>query len=86
MLVSKPPKGGTPLTAAGALGVGRREAFGVRQLAAALFSCPNNVSVPISAFGGSSADFGNRRLEQGTICSPRYDPGGTHKQRACPFI
>ncbi|NLH71577.1 MAG: hypothetical protein GX456_00825 [Verrucomicrobia bacterium] len=31
------------------MGVGRREAFGVRQLAAALFSCPNNVSVPISA-------------------------------------
>ncbi|NLH71916.1 MAG: hypothetical protein GX456_02550 [Verrucomicrobia bacterium] len=29
--------------------VGRREAFGVRQLAAALFLCPNNVSVPISA-------------------------------------
>ncbi|NLH71948.1 MAG: hypothetical protein GX456_02720, partial [Verrucomicrobia bacterium] len=28
--------------------VGRREAFGVRQLAAALSSCPNNVPVPIS--------------------------------------
>ncbi|NLH75145.1 MAG: hypothetical protein GX456_19030 [Verrucomicrobia bacterium] len=27
--------------------VGRREAFGVRQLAAALFLCPKNVSVPI---------------------------------------
>ncbi|NLH72292.1 MAG: hypothetical protein GX456_04495, partial [Verrucomicrobia bacterium] len=26
---------------------GGREALGVRQLAAALFSCPNNVSVPI---------------------------------------
>ncbi|NLH73952.1 MAG: hypothetical protein GX456_12930, partial [Verrucomicrobia bacterium] len=29
------------------IGVGKREAFGVRQLAAALFLCPNNVSVPI---------------------------------------
>ncbi|NLH72311.1 MAG: hypothetical protein GX456_04590 [Verrucomicrobia bacterium] len=33
---------------ADAVGVVRREAFGVRQLAAALFSCPNTVSVPIS--------------------------------------
>ncbi|NLH75190.1 MAG: hypothetical protein GX456_19265 [Verrucomicrobia bacterium] len=24
---------------------------------------------------GSSRDFGNRRLEQGTIGSPRHDPG-----------
>ncbi len=32
---------------ADAVGVGRREAFGVRQLAAALSSCPNNVSVTI---------------------------------------
>ncbi|NLH71550.1 MAG: hypothetical protein GX456_00690 [Verrucomicrobia bacterium] len=30
------------------MGVGRREAFGVRQLAAALSLCANNVSVPIS--------------------------------------
>ncbi|NLH72266.1 MAG: hypothetical protein GX456_04365 [Verrucomicrobia bacterium] len=29
------------------MGVDSREAFGVRQLAAALSSCPNNVSVPI---------------------------------------
>ncbi|NLH73230.1 MAG: hypothetical protein GX456_09275 [Verrucomicrobia bacterium] len=29
------------------MGVGRREALGVRQLAAALFLCPNNVSVLI---------------------------------------
>ncbi|NLH75010.1 MAG: hypothetical protein GX456_18335 [Verrucomicrobia bacterium] len=47
MLVSKPHKGGTR-TAADAVGVGRREAFGVRQLAAALFLSANNVSVPIS--------------------------------------
>ena len=33
--------------AADAVGVGRREVFGVRQLAAALFSFPNNVSVPL---------------------------------------
>ncbi|NLH74854.1 MAG: hypothetical protein GX456_17530 [Verrucomicrobia bacterium] len=29
------------------MGVGSREALGVRRLAAALSSCPNNVSVPI---------------------------------------
>ncbi len=34
--------------AADAVGVGRREALGVRQLAAALSLRPNNVSVPIS--------------------------------------
>jgi len=33
--------------AADALGVGKREAFGVRQLAAAFFLCANNMSVPI---------------------------------------
>ncbi|NLH71581.1 MAG: hypothetical protein GX456_00845, partial [Verrucomicrobia bacterium] len=33
--------------AADARGVGKRAAFGVRQLAAALSSCPNTVSVPI---------------------------------------
>ncbi|NLH73697.1 MAG: hypothetical protein GX456_11645 [Verrucomicrobia bacterium] len=47
MLVSKPPKGGTR-TAEDVVGVGRHEALGVRQLAAALSSCPNTVSVPIS--------------------------------------
>ncbi|NLH71977.1 MAG: hypothetical protein GX456_02865 [Verrucomicrobia bacterium] len=31
--------------------VARREAFGVRQLAAAFSLCPNNVSVPISSEG-----------------------------------
>ncbi|NLH74153.1 MAG: hypothetical protein GX456_13935, partial [Verrucomicrobia bacterium] len=30
------------------MGVGRREALGVRQLAAVLFLCTNSVSVPIS--------------------------------------
>ncbi|NLH73317.1 MAG: hypothetical protein GX456_09715 [Verrucomicrobia bacterium] len=45
------PNGISP-AAADAVGVGRREAFGVRQLAAALFLCPNNVSVPISASEG----------------------------------
>ncbi|NLH72044.1 MAG: hypothetical protein GX456_03205 [Verrucomicrobia bacterium] len=34
------------------MGGGGREAFGVRQLAAALFSCTNNVSVPISTWAG----------------------------------
>ncbi|NLH75023.1 MAG: hypothetical protein GX456_18405 [Verrucomicrobia bacterium] len=35
------------------MGVGRREAFGVRQLAAALFFCPNTVPVPIRAHSPS---------------------------------
>ncbi|NLH73842.1 MAG: hypothetical protein GX456_12375 [Verrucomicrobia bacterium] len=35
--------------AAAALGVGRREAFGVRQLAAALFLCSNNEPVTLSS-------------------------------------
>ncbi|NLH71736.1 MAG: hypothetical protein GX456_01625 [Verrucomicrobia bacterium] len=47
MLASKPPEGGT-LTAVDAVGVGSREAFGVRQLAAALFGFTNSVPVPIS--------------------------------------
>ncbi|NLH74131.1 MAG: hypothetical protein GX456_13825 [Verrucomicrobia bacterium] len=34
------------------MGIARREAFGVRQLAAALFFCANNVSVPTSASEG----------------------------------
>ncbi|NLH73881.1 MAG: hypothetical protein GX456_12575 [Verrucomicrobia bacterium] len=34
------------------MGVGKREAPGVRQLAAALVSCPNTVSVPVSAAEG----------------------------------
>ncbi|NLH71482.1 MAG: hypothetical protein GX456_00340 [Verrucomicrobia bacterium] len=34
------------------MGVGRREALGVRQLAAALCLCANNVSVPMSACAG----------------------------------
>jgi len=41
---------GFPRAAADAVGVGRREAFGVRQLAAALSLRPSNVSVPISMF------------------------------------
>ncbi|HOK78637.1 MAG TPA: hypothetical protein PLW35_13070 [Verrucomicrobiota bacterium] len=39
---------GATADAVDAVRVGRREAFGVRQLAAALFLCPNNVSVPIN--------------------------------------
>ncbi|HOK77852.1 MAG TPA: hypothetical protein PLW35_09040 [Verrucomicrobiota bacterium] len=46
MLVSMPPKGGT-LAAADAVGIGRREAFGVRQLAAAFFLCTNNEPVTL---------------------------------------
>ncbi|HOK78684.1 MAG TPA: hypothetical protein PLW35_13315, partial [Verrucomicrobiota bacterium] len=39
---------GSSRAAADAVGGARREAFGVRQLAAALCFCPKNVSVPIS--------------------------------------
>ncbi|NLH75380.1 MAG: hypothetical protein GX456_20230 [Verrucomicrobia bacterium] len=53
------------------MGVGRREAFGVRQLAAALSSCPNTVSVPISAPKGFI-----RRLWQ-----PRTGPMGNLRTR-----
>ncbi len=45
-----PDPSGFSRATADAVGVGRREAFGVRQLPAAFFLCPNNVSVPISIF------------------------------------
>jgi len=40
---------GFSCAAADAVGVGKREALGVRQLAAALFLCPNNVPVTLFA-------------------------------------
>ncbi|NLH73435.1 MAG: hypothetical protein GX456_10315 [Verrucomicrobia bacterium] len=43
-----PDPDGYSRAAADAVGVGRREALGVRQLAAALFLCPHNASFPIS--------------------------------------
>ncbi|NLH71881.1 MAG: hypothetical protein GX456_02370 [Verrucomicrobia bacterium] len=45
-----------------AVGVGRREAFGVRQLAAALVSCTNNVSVPMFPISPMTGH------------APRFDP------------
>ncbi|NLH74529.1 MAG: hypothetical protein GX456_15885 [Verrucomicrobia bacterium] len=63
--------------AADAVGVGRREAFGVRQLAAALSLCTNNVSVPISASEGFF-----RRLQQtwiGTTDNLRTKPESGRK-------
>ncbi|NLH72293.1 MAG: hypothetical protein GX456_04500 [Verrucomicrobia bacterium] len=50
--------------AADAVGVSRREAFGVRQLAAALFSCTNSVPVPISV--------GSRDRNRGTKEFPSF--------------
>ncbi|MDH7504130.1 MAG: hypothetical protein QHJ82_15640, partial [Verrucomicrobiota bacterium] len=41
--------------------VGRREAFGVRQLAAALFLCPNNVSGTMSRIRGLRRRFAHNR-------------------------
>jgi len=35
---------------------------------------------------GSSADFGNRGLEQEAICGQRRNPGARAKLRACHFI
>ncbi|NLH74407.1 MAG: hypothetical protein GX456_15255 [Verrucomicrobia bacterium] len=57
-----PDPDGLSRAAADAGGVGRREAFGVRQLAAALSLCTHNVSVPISASEGFL-----RRLRQPPI-------------------
>ncbi|NLH73121.1 MAG: hypothetical protein GX456_08725 [Verrucomicrobia bacterium] len=50
------------------MGVGRREALGVRQLAAALFLCPNNVPVPISA----PTPRGDPRRSEPTTCLSPY--------------
>ncbi|NLH73100.1 MAG: hypothetical protein GX456_08620 [Verrucomicrobia bacterium] len=53
------------------MGFGRREALGVRRLAAALVSCTNNVSVPIS---------GSRpRLSPAAHVCPAH--GGAQEQR-----
>ncbi|HOK78324.1 MAG TPA: hypothetical protein PLW35_11460, partial [Verrucomicrobiota bacterium] len=35
---------------------------------------------------GSSTDFGNRGLEQGTVRGPRRNQGAKPKQRACHLI
>ncbi|NLH73609.1 MAG: hypothetical protein GX456_11195 [Verrucomicrobia bacterium] len=47
------------------MGVGRREALGVRQLAAALFLWPNNVPVPISASEGFLRRLGSPAWDKG---------------------
>ncbi|HOK77928.1 MAG TPA: hypothetical protein PLW35_09420, partial [Verrucomicrobiota bacterium] len=50
-----------------AVGAGRREAPGVRQLAAALSLCPNNVPVPIWPQRMPCALAGAKRLECGSL-------------------
>ncbi|NLH72399.1 MAG: hypothetical protein GX456_05035 [Verrucomicrobia bacterium] len=57
-----------------AVGAGGREAFGVRQLAAAFFSCPNNVPGTISA----------RRRKQ-RVCPHIGARGFLHRLRLPPF-
>ncbi|NLH72346.1 MAG: hypothetical protein GX456_04765 [Verrucomicrobia bacterium] len=79
------PNGISP-AAVDAVGVGRREAFGVRQLAAALPYAQTTCLSPYRHPRGSSAGFGNRGLEQGAISRPRQNPGSKPKQRACHFI
>ncbi|NLH73080.1 MAG: hypothetical protein GX456_08520 [Verrucomicrobia bacterium] len=68
------------------MGVGRREALGVRQLAAALFLSANNVSVPISASEGFFHRL--RKPPIGTRGNLRATPqsGTKPKQRACHSI
>ncbi|NLH74448.1 MAG: hypothetical protein GX456_15470 [Verrucomicrobia bacterium] len=82
MLLSRPPKGGT-LTAADAVGVGRREAFGVRQLAAALFLFPNNVSVPRSASEGFHHRLRQPPIETRNNLRAAPQSGNKPKLRAC---
>ncbi|NLH74293.1 MAG: hypothetical protein GX456_14665 [Verrucomicrobia bacterium] len=71
-----PDPNGFSRAAADAVGVGRREALGVRQLAAAFFLCTNNVSVPISAPISASEGY-LHRLRQPPI-------GTTGNLRATP--
>ncbi|NLH73255.1 MAG: hypothetical protein GX456_09400 [Verrucomicrobia bacterium] len=80
------------------MGVGRREAFGVRQLAAALsyaqttclepdrHDLENNVSVPISRGQGFCPSLPSSGLEPGTIGAPCYNGGVKPKQSVCPSI
>ncbi|MGC8989568.1 MAG: hypothetical protein ACP5MD_05555, partial [Verrucomicrobiia bacterium] len=72
--------------AAVAVRVGRREALGVRQLAAALFLCANNVSVPISASEGFFRRLGQPRT--GTRDNLRATPqsgGKTQTASLSPY-
>ncbi|NLH72601.1 MAG: hypothetical protein GX456_06070, partial [Verrucomicrobia bacterium] len=55
------------MASADAVGVGRREAFGVRQLAAALSLCPNSVPVPIWPQRMQWALAAAKRLECGSL-------------------
>ncbi|NLH73511.1 MAG: hypothetical protein GX456_10705 [Verrucomicrobia bacterium] len=68
------------------MGVGRREAFGVRQLAAALFLCPNNVSVPmfpISPMTGHATRFdpANRATEHTLVGCGEESPRSCRRVR-----
>ncbi|NLH72352.1 MAG: hypothetical protein GX456_04795, partial [Verrucomicrobia bacterium] len=60
------------------MGVGMREALGVRRLAAALFLCLNNVPVPISA----PTPRGDQRRSEPTTCLSPYFPAPPRMQRA----
>ncbi|NLH72191.1 MAG: hypothetical protein GX456_03980 [Verrucomicrobia bacterium] len=64
------------------MGVGSREAFGVRQLAAALFSCTSNVSVPISHIPHQPDD--RRRVSIPQIGPPNIHRLGAAKNRRAP--
>ncbi|NLH74770.1 MAG: hypothetical protein GX456_17105, partial [Verrucomicrobia bacterium] len=68
------------------MGVGRREALGVRQLAAALFLCPNNVSVPmfpISPTTGHATRFdpANRATEHTPVGCGEESPRSCRRVR-----
>ncbi|NLH73195.1 MAG: hypothetical protein GX456_09100 [Verrucomicrobia bacterium] len=64
------------------MGVGRREAFGVRQLAAALSSCPNTVSVPIFRPPARRPIIGHVSITQ--IGPPKMHRLGAAKNRRAP--
>ncbi|NLH72924.1 MAG: hypothetical protein GX456_07705 [Verrucomicrobia bacterium] len=74
------------MASADAVGVGGREAFGVRQLAAALFLCPNNVSVPmfpISQMTGHATRFHppNRATEHTPVGCGEESPRSCRRVR-----
>ncbi|NLH72377.1 MAG: hypothetical protein GX456_04920 [Verrucomicrobia bacterium] len=68
---------GISRAAAYAAGVGGREAFGVRQLAAALSCAQTTCLSPYRHPRGFSTGIGNLGLEHEAIRGPRRNPGAT---------
>ncbi|HOK77000.1 MAG TPA: hypothetical protein PLW35_04670 [Verrucomicrobiota bacterium] len=69
------------------MSVGRREAFGVRRLAAALFFCTNSVPVPIMAPFDRAADpNGFSRAAAGAVSVGRREALGVRQLAAALFF